>query len=174
MPNPPADKGRLNLEIADKFEKAVAAGAGGEGFFQIRNSDRSVGARLSGIIARAHGNTAMSSSPITLRFSGTAGQSFGAWNAGGLHMILSGDANDYVGKGMAGGKLVIRSPEGVSEQRWMHQLLPPGSPPVDEGPYEVRPAARKVESIQSTATHEQPDGLQGSVTLIAIHRRSTP
>ncbi len=45
-----------------------------------------------------------------LRFKGTAGQSFGVWNAGGLKLYLDGDANDYVGKGMAGGKMVIRPP----------------------------------------------------------------
>ena len=44
---------------------------------------------------------------MTVRLTGTAGQSFGVWNAGGLHMYLEGDCNDYVGKGMAGGKLVI-------------------------------------------------------------------
>jgi glutamate synthase (NADPH/NADH) large chain len=48
--------------------------------------------------------------PVTFRFKGTAGQSFGVWNAGGLHMYLEGDANDYVGKGMAAGKLVIYPP----------------------------------------------------------------
>jgi glutamate synthase (NADPH/NADH) large chain len=52
----------------------------------------------------------MSDAPITIKLSGTAGQSFGVWNAGGLHMVLEGDANDYVGKGMAGGKLVIYPP----------------------------------------------------------------
>ncbi len=51
--------------------------------------------------------------PITVHLSGTAGQSFGVWNAGGLNMILTGDANDYVGKGMAGGKLTIKPPVGV-------------------------------------------------------------
>ena len=56
----------------------------------------------------------MKGAPIHLLFSGTAGQSFGAWNAGGLHMVLTGDANDYVGKGMAGGKLVVRPPLGVA------------------------------------------------------------
>jgi glutamate synthase (NADPH/NADH) large chain len=52
----------------------------------------------------------MESAPIVLRLKGTAGQSFGVWNAGGLHMYLEGDSNDYVGKGMAGGKLVVYSP----------------------------------------------------------------
>jgi glutamate synthase (NADPH/NADH) large chain len=54
----------------------------------------------------------MSGQPIVLRLTGSAGQSFGVWNAGGLHMHLEGDANDYVGKGMAGGKLVIAPPAG--------------------------------------------------------------
>lgn len=113
-PNTPVDPGNLNLQLKEKFSGAVETQSGGKGRFPIRNSDRSVGALLSGRIALQHGNTGMETAPITLEFDGTAGQSFGAWNAGGLHMILAGDANDYVGKGMAGGKLVIRPPLGVS------------------------------------------------------------
>ncbi|MFQ5937873.1 MAG: glutamate synthase large subunit, partial [Acidiferrobacterales bacterium] len=52
----------------------------------------------------------MADTPVILRLQGTAGQSLGAWNAGGLHIILEGDANDYVGKGMAGGKIAIYPP----------------------------------------------------------------
>ncbi len=52
----------------------------------------------------------MSDTPLKVKLTGIAGQSFGAWNAGGLDMYLDGDANDYVGKGMAGGKIVIRPP----------------------------------------------------------------
>src|SRR5690606_32869626 len=70
----------------------------------------SLGARLSGEIAKRHGDYGMEDSPIVVRMKGSAGQSFGVWNAGGLHMYLEGDANDYVGKGMAGGKLVIYPP----------------------------------------------------------------
>lgn len=80
----------------------------------IRNTDRSVGARLSGFIAKTHGNRGMDHNQITIEMNGTAGQSFGVWNAGGLKMVLTGDANDYVGKGMTGGMLVIRPPTGVS------------------------------------------------------------
>ena len=112
--NIPADPGRLNLELAERFGPAVEALAGGGGSFTIRNIDRAVGARLSGLIAARHGNRGMDEHPIHLLFSGSAGQSFGAWNAGGLHMVLTGDASDYVGKGMAGGKLVIRAPLGVA------------------------------------------------------------
>jgi glutamate synthase (NADPH/NADH) large chain len=71
---------------------------------------------VSGEIARQHGNQGMSAAPITFRFNGTAGQSFGVWNAGGLNLYLQGDANDYVGKGMTGGKLVIAPPPGSSFQ----------------------------------------------------------
>ena len=89
---------------------AIDARSGGEFAFQVTNCDRSIGARLSGEIARRHGNTGMEPAPVVLRLTGTAGQSFGVWNAGGLHMYLEGDSNDYVGKGMAGGKLVIYPP----------------------------------------------------------------
>ncbi|MBL4743482.1 MAG: glutamate synthase large subunit, partial [Cycloclasticus sp.] len=79
--------------------------------YAVSNCDRSIGARLSGEIARRHGNQGMASAPIELRLSGVAGQSLGAWNAGGLDIYLDGDANDYVGKGMAGGKLVLTPPK---------------------------------------------------------------
>jgi glutamate synthase (NADPH/NADH) large chain len=93
---------------------AIESQSGGEYEFEVTNCDRSIGARLSGEIARRYGNTGMESNPIVLRLSGTAGQSFGVWNAGGLHMYLEGDSNDYVGKGMAGGKLVVYPPRNSS------------------------------------------------------------
>jgi glutamate synthase (NADPH/NADH) large chain len=86
---------------------AIEAKSGGEFSYAVRNINRSLGARLSGEIARRHGDLGMSENPITLRLKGSAGQSLGVWNAGGLNIYLEGDANDYVGKGMAGGKLVI-------------------------------------------------------------------
>jgi glutamate synthase (NADPH/NADH) large chain len=107
------DKGQLNQKILAAASEAVTHSKGGEYRFAIQNTDRSVGASLSGEIARHHGDQGMSASPITIHLSGTAGQSFGVWNAGGLNMILTGDANDYVGKGMAGGKLTIKAPVGV-------------------------------------------------------------
>jgi glutamate synthase (NADPH) large chain len=112
--NTPADPGTLNLDIEKRFAQVVADATGGGGSFTIQNTDRAVGARLSGRIAAIHGNRGMEEKPVHLLFNGTAGQSFGAWNAGGLNMVLTGDANDYVGKGMAGGKLVIRPPLGVA------------------------------------------------------------
>ena len=73
-----------------------------------------MGAKLSGFIAQRHGNQGMAAEPIEVRFTGTAGQSFGVWNAGGLELSLQGDANDYVGKGMTGGQIAIFPPKGVS------------------------------------------------------------
>ncbi|PSJ43821.1 glutamate synthase large subunit [Zobellella endophytica] len=112
--NPSFDKGPLNLKMTEDALSAVETSSGGDFYYSIRNTDRSVGARLSGEIARRHGNQGMAADPIRIHLDGTAGQSFGVWNAGGLEMLLTGDANDYVGKGMTGGKLVIRSHIGVA------------------------------------------------------------
>jgi len=79
--------------------------------YVVRNFDRSIGAMLSGEIARTHGNHGMQDAPVHVHLTGTAGQSFGAWNVDGLNLQLIGDANDYVGKGMAGGQIIIRPHE---------------------------------------------------------------
>ncbi len=112
--NDPFDKGeKAEMMVAATID-AISNKTGGEFSFKVTNCDRSIGARLSGEIAKRYGNLGMSDNPIKLQLTGTAGQSFGVWNAGGLDMYLEGDANDYVGKGMAGGKLVIYPPK-VSE-----------------------------------------------------------
>jgi len=108
--NEPFDKGELAEQIVATVLPAIEAGSGGEFSFEVKNFNRSIGARVSGEIARRWGNHGMEEKPITLHLHGHAGQSFGVWNAGGLHLNLDGDANDYVGKGMAGGKIVIRPP----------------------------------------------------------------
>ncbi len=112
--NDPADRGELNRLITECHGEAVRTGSSERASYGIHNTDRSVGARLSGIIARTHGREGLVAAEITLDFTGTAGQSFGVWNAQGLNMYLTGDANDYVGKGMSGGKLVIKPPLGVA------------------------------------------------------------
>ncbi|MEP5568232.1 MAG: glutamate synthase large subunit [Halioglobus sp.] len=112
--NDPFDKGEKAEEMVAATLAAIESRSGGEFEFDVCNCDRSIGARLSGEIARRYGNAGMDENPLVLRLTGTAGQSFGVWNAGGLHMYLEGDSNDYVGKGMAGGKLVIYPPR-VSE-----------------------------------------------------------
>ncbi|MDT8382804.1 MAG: glutamate synthase large subunit [Gammaproteobacteria bacterium] len=112
--NLPFDKGELAEQMVADALPAIEAGSGGTFSYAVKNTDRSIGARLSGEIAVRHGDLAMEEHPLRLKLTGSAGQSFGVWNAGGLHMHLEGDANDYVGKGMAGGKLVIYPPRGSS------------------------------------------------------------
>lgn len=110
--NPPFDEGLLAEKMVEMARGAIAEKSGGEYELDICNCDRSIGARVSGEIAKQHGNQGMVDAPVIFRFKGTAGQSFGVWNAGGLNLYLEGDANDYVGKGMTGGKLVITPPKG--------------------------------------------------------------
>ncbi|MBY0430729.1 MAG: glutamate synthase large subunit, partial [Rhodospirillales bacterium] len=76
----------------------------------VCNVDRSVGAMLSGEVAKRHGHKGLPEDTITVRMKGTAGQSFGAWAAHGVTLELTGEANDYVGKGLSGGRLVIYPP----------------------------------------------------------------
>ncbi len=109
--NHPFDKGELAEQMVSDALTAIENKAGGEFHYTIKNNNRSIGARVSGEIARRYGNYDMSDKPLRIYFKGTAGQSFGVWNAGGLEMYLEGDANDYVGKGMAGGKLIICPPK---------------------------------------------------------------
>ena len=73
----------------------------------IGNTDRTTGAMLSGEIARAYGHAGLPEDTIWIKLTGTAGQSFGAWVAQGVTLELEGDANDYVGKGLSGGRLII-------------------------------------------------------------------
>src|SRR5690606_9459750 len=77
----------------------------------IRNVDRSAGAMLSGAVVKRFGHKGLKDDTISVRLTGTAGQSFGAFLARGVSFELIGDGNDYVGKGLSGGKIVIRPPE---------------------------------------------------------------
>ena len=108
--NDPADKAELNARMVHDCLPSIEAGDGGGFHYEINNTQRSIGARLSGEIARCWGNLGMEQSPLEINMTGVAGQSFGAWNAGGLHLRLEGECNDYVGKGMAGGKIVVYLP----------------------------------------------------------------
>ena len=76
----------------------------------IINTDRSVGARIAGVIASKYGNSGFEGELI-FNFQGSAGQSFAAFNLPGMNMVLSGEANDYVGKGMHGGEIIITPPQ---------------------------------------------------------------
>jgi glutamate synthase (NADPH/NADH) large chain len=76
----------------------------------ITNTDRTTGAMLSGEIAKRYGHKGLPHDTVTVKFKGTAGQSFGAFLARGVSFELDGDANDYVGKGLSGGRIVVRPP----------------------------------------------------------------
>ena len=106
--NAPHDQGKKNQELLEMCSSAVRTRKSQDFTTQVRNDDRSIGAPLSGFIARTHGLQGLAGNPIRIHCHGTAGQSFGVWNAPGLHLFLTGDANDYVGKGMAGGRISIK------------------------------------------------------------------
>jgi glutamate synthase (NADPH/NADH) large chain len=106
--NEPFDKGVMAEQMLRDMSEAIAGKTGGQFSYAVSNYHRSVGARISGEIARRWGNNGMSAAPIVVNLKGSAGQSFGVWNAGGLHLHLEGEANDYVGKGMAGGRIILK------------------------------------------------------------------
>ena len=86
----------------------VESGKPAEISMEIKNSDRSVGAMLSSMVAKKYGNAGLPEDTIKVNFKGVAGQSFGAFLAAGLTFNLEGEANDYVGKGLSGGKIIVR------------------------------------------------------------------
>jgi glutamate synthase (NADPH/NADH) large chain len=100
----------LDAKLIDYAKPAIDKGTPVEIMMPIRNVDRTVGAMLSGEIARKHGSKGLEPGAIHFRFNGSAGQSFGAFLAPGVTLELEGDANDYVGKGLSGGKIIVYPP----------------------------------------------------------------
>jgi glutamate synthase (NADPH/NADH) large chain len=100
----------LDRKLTDQAQPALDHG---ESVFietKVYNSNRSVGAMLSGEIARRYGHAGLATDTVRIKMQGTAGQSFGAWLAHGVTLELEGDANDYVGKGLSGGRIIIVAP----------------------------------------------------------------
>jgi len=106
----------LDHELIAEAMPALEAGQPVRIEREIRNVNRTVGAMLSGEVARRHGHTGLPDGTISLRFTGVAGQSFGAFLAQGVSAELIGDANDYVGKGLSGGRVIVRQPEHVDRE----------------------------------------------------------
>ncbi len=102
-----------DLDLVAEVGAAIETGAPVRLALPIRNIHRTVGARVAGEIARRHGDRGLPEGAIEIRFRGSAGQSFGAFCIAGMRLILEGEANDYVGKGMGGGEIVIVPPQGV-------------------------------------------------------------
>ncbi len=93
------------------------------GFYVIRNTYRSVGTKVAHEIAKRYGDKGLRTGKIELNLRGTAGQSFGAFSVKGLEMFLTGQANDYVGKGMTGGLIVIRPPKEFKGNSWENVIM---------------------------------------------------
>ena len=106
--NNPWDKAQLSTKILLDVTKGIKKQNTQSYNYTITNTDRSVGASLSGYVASIYGEEGLDKD-IDINFNGSAGQSFGCWNANGINLILNGDANDYVGKGMNGGRIVVKN-----------------------------------------------------------------
>jgi glutamate synthase (NADPH/NADH) large chain len=100
----------LDYKLIDHAREAIERRTPVEFKMPIRNIHRTVGAMLSGEIARRYGSEGLPDDTIRFQFTGSAGQSFGAFLAKGITLTLEGDANDYVGKGLSGGKLIVYPP----------------------------------------------------------------
>src|SRR3569833_2420961 len=101
---------QLDVGLLELARPALERGGRISASIPIRNVDRSIGALVSGEIARLHGASGLPEATISVRCRGSAGQSFGAFATRGLALELEGEANDYVGKGLSGGRIVVRAP----------------------------------------------------------------
>jgi glutamate synthase domain-containing protein 2/glutamate synthase domain-containing protein 1/glutamate synthase domain-containing protein 3 len=106
----PDSVGTMNMALVELAQPALERAERVHASMPITNADRAVGATLSGEIARHFGNGGLADDTISFRFTGAAGQSFGAFAAAGLSLELEGEANDYLGKGLSGGRLILRHP----------------------------------------------------------------
>jgi glutamate synthase (ferredoxin) len=98
----------LNEQFLREAREAIVNAAPATLTYRISNTDRAVGARVAGAIARRYGNAGLPEEMIDAVFNGAAGQSFGAFCMNGMKLTLIGEANDYIGKGMSGGEIIIR------------------------------------------------------------------
>ena len=98
----------LDAEILDELRPYLESGLPFSGNYPIYNHHLAVGARVAGAIVERTGDAGLAPGSVRLRFTGSAGQSFGAFTCRGMHLELEGEANDYVGKGLSGGEITIR------------------------------------------------------------------
>jgi len=100
----------LDHQLIEMCEPAIERMEPVERHIQIRNVNRTVGTMLGHVVSKKHGLEGLPDNTIRLRFRGTAGQSFGAFLPHGITMTLEGDANDHIGKGLSGGRLIVHPP----------------------------------------------------------------
>ena len=103
----------MDRELISRSKDALESGKKVTMELPIGNSDRAVGTMLSGEIAKLYGNNGLPDDTIVCKFKGAAGQSFGAFSNKGLTLILEGESNDYMGKGLSGGKIILKPYSGV-------------------------------------------------------------
>ncbi|NQU86540.1 MAG: glutamate synthase large subunit, partial [Mariniphaga sp.] len=111
-PNTQVSKGHIDFDLIRDSKKAINGGEKVWISHKIINVDRTTGAMLSGEISKKYGEAGLPDDTINCTFQGTAGQSFGAFLAKGVTFRLEGDSNDYIGKGLSGGKIVVVPPLG--------------------------------------------------------------
>ncbi|MBN1528471.1 MAG: glutamate synthase large subunit [Thermoleophilaceae bacterium] len=104
----------IDVDLLQLCRPAIEAGQRVDAERPIENKNRAVGGLLSGEIARRLGREGLGEGSVNVKLRGSAGQSFGAWLASGVCLELEGDANDYVGKGLSGGSIIVRPPEAAS------------------------------------------------------------
>ncbi|HEV7410390.1 MAG TPA: glutamate synthase-related protein, partial [Bradyrhizobium sp.] len=100
----------LDRRLIAQSQAAIDRGAPIKLDMEINNTDRSAGAMLSGTVAKIYGHAGLPHDTIQVAFKGTAGQAFGAWLCRGVTFDLEGEANDYVGKGLSGGRIIVKPP----------------------------------------------------------------
>ncbi|MDO4958655.1 MAG: glutamate synthase large subunit, partial [Prevotellaceae bacterium] len=103
-------EGVKDVEIINACEKAIESKEEVNLDYAIKNTDRAVGTMLSGVIAKKYGEAGLPDGTINIKFKGSAGQSFGAFAVKGVNLKLEGEANDYFGKGLSGGRISILPP----------------------------------------------------------------
>ena len=113
QPQPSPILEAMDYELLPALEEAMSGGEPARIRRTVRNTDRAIGTLISSRIARRHGHQGLKDDQITLEFEGSAGQSFGAFAAKGLTLLLQGEANDYLGKGLSGGKIVVKPAPGA-------------------------------------------------------------
>jgi glutamate synthase (ferredoxin) len=107
-------EGVLDMRLLELAKPALERAESVELHLPIRNTDRTVGTILGSEVSRRHGEGGLPDDTITLHFTGSAGQSFGAFVPRGMTLCVFGDTNDYCGKGLSGGRIIVRVPDGTT------------------------------------------------------------
>jgi glutamate synthase (NADPH) large chain len=107
-------EGQLDHELIEQSKEAIENKKPVVINTIIKNTNRTVGAMLSGVVAGKYGEDGLPDGSIKINFNGTAGQSFGAFLAAGIELNLTGESNDYTGKGLSGGRVIVKAPEGIT------------------------------------------------------------